>query len=139
MTMAPSPRAAWRRKWEPSPPALVRVFERALGKLRGVERRTMFGYPAVFVNGYMFAGLVRDRLILRLGDADRERLLGRPGARPFVAMGRTMKQWVVVPPAMSTSGRGLGVWLGRALVHGRSLPAKGRLRRRGHPRPSDRG
>lgn len=33
-------------------------------RLRGVEQRKMFGYPAVFVNGNMFAGLARDKMIL---------------------------------------------------------------------------
>ena len=42
-----------------------------------------------------------------------------------IAMGgRRMKQWVVVPAAMLKSGRALRLWLGRALAHGRSLPAK---------------
>lgn len=85
----------------------------------------MFGYPAVFVNGNMFAGLVRDKMILRLGMADVEKFLELPGATPFIAMGgRRMKQWVVVPAAMLKSQRALKPWLGRALAHARSLPAK---------------
>ena len=47
---------------------------RAARSLRGVEQRKMFGYPALFVRGNMFAGLVRDTMILRLG-------LGRARAR----------------------------------------------------------
>ena len=39
---------------------------------------TMFGYPARFVNGNMIAGLVRDRMVIRLGAEDRERLLNLP-------------------------------------------------------------
>jgi hypothetical protein len=61
----------------------------------------------------MFTGLVRDQMILRrLGMADVEEFPERPGATPFIAMGGDrMKQ-------------------GRALAHGRSLPAK-LSRRRG--------
>ena len=85
----------------------------------------MFGYPAVFVNGNMFAGLVRDKMILRLGMADVEKFLELPGATPFIAMGgRRMKQWVVVAAAMLKSQRVLKPWLARALAHSRSLPAK---------------
>ena len=62
-----------------SPPALVRDFDHAVEALRGAERRQMFGYPAVFVNGNMFAGLVRDMMILRLASEDRDRLLARCG------------------------------------------------------------
>jgi len=108
-----------------SPPALVRAFDQAVEPLRGAERRQMFGYPAMFVNGNMFAGLVRDTMILRLAAKDRDRLLATPGAQPFIAMkGRVMKQWAVVPPAMLKSPRQLGRWLGRALAHDRSLPPK---------------
>ena len=114
------------KEWMPAPPALVRAFDGAVQSVRGAEGRKMFGYPAVFVNGNMFAGLVRDRMILRLGDRDRERFLAIPGATPFVAMGgRPMRAWVVVPPAMVESLRDLAPWLRRAARHGRSLPPKG--------------
>lgn len=126
----------------PAPPKLARVFDSALASLRGTERRSMFGYPAAFVNGNMFAGLVRDKMILRLGLADIEKFLGLPGATPFIAMGgRRMKQWVVVPAAMLKSPRSLKPWLARALAHGRSLPAKVSQSKRPvsrPPRPSQR-
>ena len=112
-------------KRAPSPPALVSAFDRAATPLRGTERRKMFGYPAIFVNGNMFAGLVGDRMIFRLGENDRAKFLGLRGAAPFVAMGgRVMKQWVVVPPALVKSGVQLRAWLRRARIHGRSLPSK---------------
>ena len=112
-------------KWPPAPDANVQAFARATTRLHGVEARKMFGYPAVFVNGNMIAGLVRDRMVIRLDAVDRERFLALPGATPFVAMkGRVMKQWAVVPPAMLKSRARLGRWLGRALAHGRTLPPK---------------
>jgi TfoX/Sxy family transcriptional regulator of competence genes len=108
-----------------SPPALVTKFETAVRPLRGVTKRKMFGYPAVFVNGHMVAGLLRDTMVLRLGDHDRARFLLLPGAAPFIAMkGRVMKQWAVVPPAMLSSRTALARWLGRSLAYGRSLPPK---------------
>ena len=108
-----------------SPPVLVRAFDHAVEALRGAERRQMFGYPAMFVNGNMFAGLVRDTMVPRLAAKDRDRLLATPGATPFIAMkGRVMKQWAVVPSAMLKSPRQLRRWLGKALAHGRSLPPK---------------
>jgi TfoX/Sxy family transcriptional regulator of competence genes len=111
--------------WSPSPPALVRVFEETVRSLSGAEQRKMFGYPAMFVNGNMFAGLVREAMILRLGEEDRKQFLDLPGAKRFVAMkGRVMKQWAVVPPAMIKSESALKLWLDRALAHGRSLPSK---------------
>ena len=114
-------------KWPPAPPANIRAFARATARLRGVEARKMFGYPAVFVNGNMIAGLVRDRMVIRLAADDRQRFLALPGAAPFIAMkGRVMKQWAVVPPAMLKSRTTLKRWLARSLVHGRTLPPKTR-------------
>jgi TfoX/Sxy family transcriptional regulator of competence genes len=114
----------------PSPPALLRAFAKAGQSLRDAERRKMFGYPAMFVNGNMFAGLVRDRMILRLGEKDRSRFLELSGAKPFIAMGRRMREWVVVPPSMTTSPSELKAWLGKARERGRSLRAKAAKRTR---------
>jgi len=112
-------------KFTPSPPTLVRAFDAAVDSLRGVERHKMFGYPAIFLRGNMVAGLVRDRMILRLGEEERTVFLALPGAKPFVAMrGRVMKQWAVVPPSMLKSRATLRRWLARALAHGRTLPPK---------------
>jgi TfoX/Sxy family transcriptional regulator of competence genes len=112
-------------KFTPSPPALVRVFDATVDRLRGVERRTMFGYPAVFVRGNMIAGLVRNRMVVRLSANDRAAFLALPGAKPFIAMrGRVMKQWAVVPPSMLKSRATLARWLARSLAHGRTLPPK---------------
>ncbi len=119
------------RAWPPAPPGLVRSFDEAVRSWRGTERREMFGYPAIFVHGNMFAGLVRTKMILRLREADKENFLKLPGAKPFIAMsGRAMKQWVVVPPAVMKAPAKLQTWLDRALAHGRSLPPKTKQSRR---------
>jgi TfoX/Sxy family transcriptional regulator of competence genes len=117
-------------KFTPSPPGLVRAFDAAVASLRGVERRKMFGYPAVFLRGNMVAGLLRDRMILRLGERDRAAFLALRGAKPFIAMrGRVMKQWAVVPPAMLKSRATLTRWLARSCAHARALPPKDRGKR----------
>ncbi len=114
-----------RGKSTPSPPELVRAFEEAVQSLSGAERRKMFGYPAIFVNGNMFAGLVRDKMVLRLSDKLRKEFLELPEAMPFIAMrGRVMRQWAVVPPAMVKAEPELTRWLRKALAYGRSLPPK---------------
>src|SRR5215470_235063 len=92
------------RKRASTPPGLVRMFDVLAASLRRAEQRRMFGYPALFVNGNMFAGLLRGRMVLRLAERDRDRFLELRGAAPFIAMGgRRMKHWVVVPPAMLKS------------------------------------
>src|SRR5207237_9424032 len=86
--------AASEMAWKKSPPELVRAFDRLVPATRAVERRTMFGYPAAFVGGNMFAGLHEDRFVLRLGDedlADAKRL----GAKDFEPMPRpALKGWL---------------------------------------------
>ena len=43
----------------------VDAFDGAVAGLADVERRTMFGYPAVFLNGNMLASIFQDRTRLR--------------------------------------------------------------------------
>lgn len=125
MGKKPTKAAGPSRRWPPAPKALIEAFDAVLPSAAGVERRKMFGYPAVFVNGNMFAGLVRDKLVLRLGSEDRQRFMQLAGASPFVAMGgREMKQWAVVPPHVVGTPELLQLWLERALAHGRTLPPK---------------
>ena len=109
-----------------SPAALVRALENAPQPFRGAKRRKIFGYPAIFANGNMFAGLVWDSMVLCLRDEDRSAFLQLPGAKPFIAMrGRVMRQWAVVPPAMVKDGAALKKWLRKAHTYARSLPPKG--------------
>ena len=52
--------------WKKSPPAPVDTFTRVVPADPSIARRQMFGYPAAFVNGNMFAGLHEARFVLRL-------------------------------------------------------------------------
>jgi len=123
--------------WRKSPPELIATFERVV-PAGGAERRLMFGYPAAFVNGNMFAGLVEDRVVLRLdeaGIADAK----RHGATDFEPMpGRRMTGWVAVAVAgtLTAEEPGLRGWVARAFRHTAALPAKApRKARRSRPRP----
>jgi TfoX/Sxy family transcriptional regulator of competence genes len=118
----------------------VHAFERATQVLHGVERRKMFGYPAVFANGNMFAGLLRGRMVIKLGDADLERMLALPGAAPFVAMkDRVMKHWAVVPPWMPKDAPALRSWLAKAQAFSRTLPPKLKKKKASRSRSAVRG
>ena len=110
--------------WKPAPPDLVSLFDRVVPADPAVERRKMFGYPAVFVKGHMFAGLHEDRLVLRLGgDALAE--VKQRGAQDFEPMpGRPMKGWVVVPRDVLADVGLTGRWITRALRHVSQMPPK---------------
>jgi len=111
-------------------PSLADAFAEATSTLPGIERRKMFGYPAIFTGGNMVAGLHQDGIVLRLNATDRQALLAEEKAKPFVAMGRVMREWVVAMPAMPASGDELRVWLGRALAHTAALPPKPKRQKR---------
>lgn len=111
-------------RFEPSPEALTSLFERVVPGDPDVRRRKMFGWPAAFVGGNMFASLHREAFILRLPREELDEVLAL-GGRPFEPMpGRPMKGYVVVPWAILEDDSELAEWVGRALAFGRSLPPK---------------
>jgi TfoX/Sxy family transcriptional regulator of competence genes len=110
-------------RFEPSPDSLVELFDRVVPRDPDVSRRKMFGWPAAFVGGNMFASLHLDRFVLRLGPGSDELLAA--GGRPFEPMeGRPMRGYVVVPTTLLDDEAALAAWVGRALSFGRSLPPK---------------
>lgn len=119
-------------KWRPSPPELVKMFEKSLKPFSEIQTRKMFGYPVAFVNGHMFAGLHQDNMILRLSGDDRTGFLQQDGAKIFEPMpGRLMREYVVVPASMLRSAKPLDVWLKKAWTYARSLPPKAAASRSG--------
>jgi TfoX/Sxy family transcriptional regulator of competence genes len=111
--------------WRKSPEALAAIFRAALPGGAGVERRQMFGYPTAFVNGNMATGLHQDQVIVRLPEAERRRLLAKPGARTFEPMpGRPMIEYVVLPPELVGRAAVLQRWIAKAVAYTRGLPPK---------------
>jgi TfoX/Sxy family transcriptional regulator of competence genes len=112
-------------KWRPSPPELVKMFEKSLKPFSEIQTRKMFGYPVAFVNSHMFAGLHQDNMILRLSGDDRTGFLQQDGAKIFEPLpGRFMREYVVVPASMLRSAKPLDAWLRKAWAYARSLPPK---------------
>jgi TfoX/Sxy family transcriptional regulator of competence genes len=116
--------------WKKSPPELIATFERVVPSGRGVERRSMFGYPAAFVNGNMFAGLFEDSVALRLGEVDVVAAKDG-GATDFTPMpGRRMSGWVAMGGKRATDETALRRWVARACRHAEKLPAKAKRKTR---------
>jgi TfoX/Sxy family transcriptional regulator of competence genes len=110
--------------WAKSPPELVALFDETLPSAPGVQRRQMFGYPAAFVNGNMFAGLHEANLVLRLPEGQLEELLAQ-GGRPFEPMpGRPMKGFAVAPPSLLADKPALSAWLERSCEAVAAMPPK---------------
>ena len=110
--------------WRKSPPELVALFDAAVPDDRHVERRKMFGYPAAFVNGKLFAGLYQESVVLKLAGADREELRRAHGAQSFEPRpGRRMGEFMVLPPAVVADPAGFDAWLARSLAYVAALSA----------------
>jgi TfoX/Sxy family transcriptional regulator of competence genes len=110
--------------WTKSPPELVTLFDEVVPKAPGVERRKMFGYPAAFTNGNMFAGLHANKMVLRLPD-DVYREFLAAGAEPFEPMpGRPMKGYAAAPASLLADKPALSAWLERSFEGIAKMPAK---------------
>lgn len=86
-----------------------------------ITERHMFGGLAFMLNGHMFAGIVGDELMLRLGEAGAEAALRREHVREMDFTGRVMKAMVFIEPGGS-GGSALGEWIAAAAAFTRTLP-----------------
>jgi TfoX/Sxy family transcriptional regulator of competence genes len=112
-----------KRKWKPASAEWIAAFTAAS---RGLgEPRKMFGYPAAFANGNMFAGLHEAGLILRLPEMERDAFLRQEGAKRFEPLpGRVMREYVVAPDVLANEPGLLRRWLRTAFGYAGSLPPK---------------
>lgn len=89
-----------------------------------VRERRMFGGLALLVDGQMVCGVIRDELMLRLGEDAADAALDEPHVRPVDFTGRPMRTMVFVGPPALASDREPEAWVLRALAHVRKLPPK---------------
>jgi TfoX/Sxy family transcriptional regulator of competence genes len=110
--------------WKKVPQAHLEAFSKALPQASGVELKKMFGCPAGFVNGNMFCGAHELNMMVRLSEAEREKALARPGFGRFSVRGRTMREYVTLPPERLTDVAYLKRWFSKALAYASTLPAR---------------
>lgn len=109
--------------WTKSPQALVDLFDESLPDDPRIERRKMFGYPAIFVQGNMCAGLFGDGMFARLSPQDRAALPG--GGASFEPMpGRPMKDYALIPDDVIADEARLAMTLAQAVSFTAALPPK---------------
>lgn len=110
-----------------APPEVLATFEAALAGVENFDARTMFGYPAAFAHGNMFACVFQDRVMVRLSSADREAALALEGAKLFAPVpGRPMREYVDLPMSVQRQATALGDWLARGRAYAATLPKKQR-------------
>ena len=118
--------------WTKAPQGLMALFTESLPNAPTVQARKMFGYPAAFVNGNMFAGVFGDGMFARVPPDLRAALVRDHGARPFEPMpGRPMKDYLGVPEAVIADKEALAETLAAAFRHTASMPPKARPPKKG--------
>jgi hypothetical protein len=95
----------------------------ALGASQVTEKK-MFGGMAFLSRGYMFAGIVGDTLMARIGPERYAAALTRPHVREMDFTGRPMKGYVYVDAAGIERDQDLTYWLGLCQTFVSTLPDK---------------
>jgi TfoX/Sxy family transcriptional regulator of competence genes len=101
--------------------ARVRV---AVAERDGISERKMFGGLCLMLNGNMFAGVMQEDLMLRVGPERFEATLARPGARPMDFTGRPMAGYIYVAASALAQTATLTNWLDEALGFVETLAPK---------------
>lgn len=112
--------------WKKSAPELVQRFNLALPKHVEAQARKMFGYPCCFVKGNFFVGMHEDNMVVRLPGDLKSKFAELKTAKGFDPMGngKGMKDWWVIPSAITGDARRLSAFFASAFAEVRKLPAK---------------
>jgi len=116
--------------------ALAERIRDVLADTPNVIELKMFGGLAFMVRGHMACGVVRDDLMMRLGQDGAAAALERPHVRPMDFTGRPMSSMVYVEPA-GTDGEQLDDWVHAGIAYADQLAPKPTKPRR-NARPAGR-
>lgn len=72
------------------------VLDTFLLNIPFVKEGKMYGHPAYYVGGKLFASLYMDGVCVKIPEKRVPELLKRDGIEPFVPMGRKMREWVLI-------------------------------------------
>jgi TfoX/Sxy family transcriptional regulator of competence genes len=90
-----------------------------------VAEKKMFGGLAFLIGGNMaVAASGQGGLMVRCDPQDTEKLVAKPGARPFEMRGREMSGWLRVDDDAVRTKRLLAPWVRVGVGYARSLPPK---------------
>lgn len=89
-----------------------------------IDEKPMFGGLCLLAHGNMFAGVLGETLMLRVGPDRHDQALERPHARIMDFTGRPMRGYVYVDPPGIATEADLRDWVELSLVFVDTLPAK---------------
>ncbi|HVL47470.1 MAG TPA: TfoX/Sxy family protein [Candidatus Thermoplasmatota archaeon] len=103
---------------------LVMAIRAATSRERGITSKKMFGGVAFMVDGRMFAGIIKDRLMVRIDPADQDEALAKPHTRPMDFTKRPMPGFIEVEAPAWTKDATLRAWLAQGLAYARAQGPK---------------
>ena len=104
---------------------LANRIRELIGAESDLAEKKMFGGLAFLIGGNMaVAASGQGGLMVRCDPAETEKLMAKPGARPFEMRGREMDGWLRVDDEAVRTKRQLEPWVRVGVRYARSLPAK---------------
>jgi TfoX/Sxy family transcriptional regulator of competence genes len=88
----------------------------AIANAGDIEEKTMFRGMCFMVNGKMCICVNEDEIMCRIGPHEYEAALEKPGVRPMVHDGRTMKRFVFVNEEAIKSNKDFDYWIAASLA-----------------------
>lgn len=103
---------------------LAQRIRESLGHAPGMAEKKMFGGLCFTLGGHMMVGIVKESLMVRIGEAAATEAMARPGARPMDFTGKPMKGYLFVDPVGCAEDQDLAAWIALAEQFVEGLPAK---------------
>ena len=112
-------------EWKKAPEELVEFLAKKMENVNS-EFKKIFGYPAYFINGNMFAGIHGDKLFIRLSELEVEEIMNaHSNVTCFEPMpGRPMTGYVVLPKPVYSNEKLFDNWLDKSVKYVLTLPPK---------------
>jgi TfoX/Sxy family transcriptional regulator of competence genes len=102
---------------------LAERVRHAVGPRPDVTERKMFGGVAFLLDGKMFCGLAKSKLMVRVGPERHQQALAEAHVSPMDFTGRPMNGYVYVEPEGCRTMKAVKKWVDRAIAFVGTLPA----------------
>lgn len=95
-----------------------------LKRKRGIAEKNMFGGLAFLVGGKMFCGVLKEKLVVRVGPEEYRNALSQPYTSKMDFTGKPLTGYVYVGKKGVHTARSLTVWVEKGLSFTKSLLRK---------------
>jgi len=103
---------------------LAQRVREILSENLGYEEKEMFGGIGFLLQGHMACGVIREDLIVRVGEENYTEALLKPDVELFDMTGRAMTGWVVVKETGYSKDSNLRDWVDQGASYSLTLPPK---------------